>query len=87
MNPFTKQWITATVAPESIMNIRAVTNEAYLDVIQNETKSKRVFVLSDNDKVLAIGQNYEDIRKPNFMSFIDALQEVAKILELPCYSV
>ena len=57
MNAFTKRWLTATVAPESIVNIKQ-TNDNYLDCIKNESNTVQVLVLSNNNKIIAIGKDY-----------------------------
>jgi len=81
MNPFTKQWLTATVAPESIVNIKQ-TNDNYLDCVKNESNTIQVLILSDNDKIIAIGKDYQQLLDSPGYSFKDGLSKIAELLEL-----
>lgn len=57
INNFTKEWLTSTLAPDSIINIKSG-NNYYLDCIKNENNTKQICILSNNDKVIAIGKDY-----------------------------
>lgn len=85
MNNFTKHWLTATVAPESIVNIKTV-NSNYLDCVRNEDNSKQVVVLSNDNIVIAIGNDYDDLLKSPNYTFKDSLSKIATMLELNHYS-
>ena len=86
MNAFTKRWLTATVAPESIVNIKQ-TNDNYLDCIKNESNTVQVLVLSNNNKIIAIGKDYQQLLNSPQYSFKDGLYKVAELLELTHYKV
>lgn len=81
MNTFTKRWLTATVAPESIVNIKQ-TNDNYLDCVKNESNTVQVLVLSNNDKIIAIGKDYQQLLNSPQYSFKDGLYKVAELLKL-----
>lgn len=85
MNPFTKEWITSTCAPESITNMRHST-KADLDCIRNEDKTIKVFVLSNNTEVLAIGVDYVQLLDSKSYTFKEALHKVTKLLQLQSVS-
>lgn len=86
MNTFTKRWLTATVAPESIVNIKQ-TNDNYLDCVKNESNTVQVLVLSNNDKIIAIGKDYQQLLNSPQYSFKDGLYKIAEILESKHYKV
>ena len=86
MNTFTKRWLTATVAPESIVNIKQ-TNDNYLDCVKNESNTVQVLVLSNNDKIIAIGKDYQQLLNSPQYSFKDGLYKVAELLKLTHYKV
>jgi len=81
MNPFTKEWLTASCAPESIINLQS-NDIAYLDIITNEDKSIFVKVLSNNVKVIAIGTDYNSLLSSINYTFKEAIQKIAELLEL-----
>ena len=83
MNTFTKQWLTATVVPESIVNIKQTDDgKNYLDCVKNESNTIQVLILSDNNKIIAIGKNYQQLLNSPQYSFKDGLFKVAELLEL-----
>lgn len=88
MNEFQKQWITSTCAPESITNIKSDEIKGnYLDVISNEDKSKRVFVISTNHHIQAIGLDYASLISSESYRFDKGLHKIAQLLELSCISI
>lgn len=86
MNNFTKAWITSTCAPESIVNLRSKGGNE-LDVVYNENKSLKVYILSNHREVLSIGRHYEDLCHYNKMTFSQACSKCAQLLGLSVYSI
>jgi len=86
MNPFTKEWLKATLASESIKNLNTITN-GYIDEIYNEDKTIHILIVSTDEKVLGIGLNYKELIKSPAYTFKDAIQKVAELLELKTYNV
>lgn len=92
MNEFTKQWITSTCAPESIINLKDGSHfgtRIYIDVVRNEDDSKRAMVISNDIQVLKIAYTNEDIwnSKMEGISFADGIKKVAEMLDLTNISV
>lgn len=85
MNNFTKSWITSTLAPESIANVKA-SALGYLDVIRNESSTKYVYVLSNDNEALSVAVDYKDILKENRMPFTDAVLKCAELLGIGGFS-
>jgi len=85
MNPFTKEWLTATCAPESIINLQSK-DTAYLDAVTNEDKSIIVKVLSTNTKVLGIGITHKELLKSPHYTFKEALHKIAELLQVQSIS-
>lgn len=81
MNNFIKRWLVATCAPESIVNIKNAPI-ASLDVIKNEDSSLKVFVLSNDDIVIAIGKDYESLTTSKSYNHDKAITEITKLLKL-----
>jgi hypothetical protein len=84
MNPFTKQWLTSTVAPESIVNIKQ-SDDNYLDCVKNESNTIKVFILSNKNKIIAIGKDYQSLLNSSEYSFKDGLCKIAELLKLRHY--
>lgn len=85
MNTFTKQWLTATCAPESINNIKDI-NGNQLDCIRNESNTIQVLVVSNNNNVIAIGKTYNELINSKPYTFNEAIRECGRLLELINYS-
>lgn len=81
MNTFTKRWLIATIAPESIVNIKQ-NNDNYLDCVKNESNTIQVLVLSNNNKIIAIGKDPQQLLYSPGYSFKDGLSKIAELLEL-----
>ena len=86
MNPFEKTWITSTCAPESITRIKE-NNGNYLNKVVNEEGSIAIVVLSNNNKIQAIGKTYQDLLDSPGYSFKEGISKVAELLELTSYSI
>lgn len=85
MNPFTEQWLCATLVPESIVNIKSQDNY-YLDVIRNESNTKHVQVLSSNNHIQAIGTDYTSLINSPQYTFSAGLHKIAELLGITSIS-
>jgi len=81
LNPFTKYWLKATLAPESITNYVTI-KSGYMDAIENEDKTKRVIVMSTNEEVLGIGLTYKECIDSGHYTFKEAIAKIVELLEL-----
>jgi len=86
MNNFTKEWLTSTLAPDSIRNIKT-TEKQYLDLIKNEDNTIHIMVVSNDEKVLAIGESFDSILKSKQYTYIEAIKEVARLLNITNISI
>lgn len=83
IHPFAKLWLEATIAPESITNLKSDTiKHNYLDIISNEDKTLKVYVLSTDTEVIALGSHYNKLLLSSKYSFKDALEMISKELKL-----
>lgn len=86
MNNFTNQWITSTLAPEAIINIKS-NNNSYLDLVVNESKTIKVTVLSTDTNIIAIGKDYNELITSNQYTFREGLRKIAELLEISSISI
>ena len=88
MNTFTKNWLCATCAPESIVNIKSDDIKGnYLDVVRNESNTKQILILSTNNLILGIGTNYDELIESKPYTFSNGLHEIAKLLDIFAYTI
>lgn len=86
MNQFTKQWITATCAPESIASVRS-DEKGHLDIVTNEKRTIYVYVLSTDKEVISCGTTYEQLLVPNQMNYGQAVRKCAELLQIHCLTI
>lgn len=88
LNPFTKYWLTASCAPDSIINIKTdIHKNNYLDVIRNEDKTIIVNILSNDANIIAIGTDYDELLASPSFSFKEGVSKIADILNLTHISI
>lgn len=88
MNKFEEMWTCSTLAPEACIRLKSDDiNNNYLNVIYNEDKSKKVFVLSNNDNIQAIGTGYSELLHSPKYTFNTGLHKIAQLLEIKSISI
>ena len=83
IHTFAKLWLEATCAPKSITNLETnrIKNN-YLDLVTNEDCSIKIYVLSNDIEVLAIGKSFNTLLSSSTYSFKDSLKIISKELKL-----
>lgn len=91
ISPFHKEWITSTLAPESIINIEhtigSMKHNWYLDKITNHDKSISVAVLSSDTHIQAIGLDYDKLCDSPQYTFVEGLYKVAELLGITSITI
>lgn len=76
-----KQWLCATCAPESIYRIHEL-EDSILYMINNESKTKLVWVLASELRILGIGRYVEELQESKPCSIEDGVTKIGELLEL-----
>lgn len=83
MTLFEKQWVTSTLAPESIFTIKMGTGNLHKLVNENKTNECYVLELRNND--LYVAKEPKDLIKAIKCNYNEACNKICKLLNIQSF--